>query len=111
MSDRRRGLFSYEALATRLADNPFSTQGVVDTKGPVVRLESLSREDLFVLLKRITTVHANGIPEKEMLNQDGILTFYEFLFQSIRGRVLFNSQRCSQYVGLLNVLEQNPSKH
>jgi hypothetical protein len=111
LSDRRRGLFSYEALATRLADNPFSTQGVVDTKGPVIRLEPLSREDLFVLLKRITTVHANGIPEKEIINQDGILKFMNFCSNRL-GADYFLTPRdaVQQYVGLLNVLEQNPDK-
>ncbi len=48
--DTRRGLYSYPALQSRLAENTFATQGLVDYSGPVVRLSSLSQEDLYVLL-------------------------------------------------------------
>lgn len=111
LSDRRRGLFSCEALATRLADNPFSTQGVIDTKGPVIRLEPLSREDLYVLLKRITHVHANGNSEEEIIDQDGILKFMNFCAKRL-GAEYFLTPRdaVQQFVGLLNVMEQNPDK-
>jgi len=50
LEDRRRGLFSYEALATRLADNVFAATGLKDYSGPVIRLQNLSPEDLFVLV-------------------------------------------------------------
>ncbi|MHB9071726.1 MAG: ATP-binding protein [Sedimentisphaerales bacterium] len=111
LSDRKRGLFSYEALATRLADNPFATTGTIDTKGPVVRLEPLSREDLFVLLGRIVTVHANEAPEKAIINQDGILKFMNFCEKRL-GAEYFLTPRDSvqQFIGLLNVMEQNPDK-
>ena len=111
LSDRRRGLFSYEALATRLADNPFSADGVIDTHGPVIRLESLSREDLFVLLGRITNVHANGEPSRHLLKEEGILRFLSFCEKRL-GSEYFLTPRdaVQQFVGLLNVMEQNPEK-
>jgi hypothetical protein len=111
LSDRKRGLFSYEALATRLADNPFSIQDMVDTKGPVIRLEPLSREDLVVLFERIINVHADGNLEKAIINQDGILKFMNFCEKRL-GSEYFLTPRdaVQQFVGLLNVMEQNPDK-
>ncbi|HBG25601.1 MAG: ATP-binding protein [Planctomycetes bacterium GWF2_41_51] len=111
LSDRKRGLFSYEALATRLADNPFSIEGTVDTKGPVIRLEPLSREDLFVLLGRIVNVHSNEFPEKTIINEDGILRFMNHCEKRL-GAEYFLTPRdaVQQFVGLLNVMEQNPDK-
>jgi hypothetical protein len=50
MDDRRRGLASYEALATRLANNTFAIDGLRDYSGPVIRLPNLTVEDLYVLL-------------------------------------------------------------
>ena len=67
LEDRRRGLFSYEALRSRLAENDLAKQqGFVDLSGPVLRLQPLAPEDLFVLLKNIVFVHASGDVSKTL---------------------------------------------
>lgn len=109
LTDRRRGLFSYEALATRLANNRFATDGVVDVSGPVLRLASLSAEDCYVLLHNIRRVHARGENEDRLLPDQGIVRYLE----SCRGRMgaaYFQTPRetVKDFVGLLNVLDQNP---
>ncbi len=55
LMDSRRGVYSYEALKSRLQENPFVGQGIVDVSGPVIRLQSLTAEDLLVLLEKIRT--------------------------------------------------------
>jgi hypothetical protein len=60
LMDPRRGLYSYEALQGRLAENSFAKEGLVDFDGPVLSLQNLSQEDLFVLLQKICRVHSNG---------------------------------------------------
>jgi hypothetical protein len=111
LTDRRRGLFSYEALATRLADNPFAAKGVVDTKGPVIRLLPLTKEDLFVLLERIGIVQAAGNKEKILVEHDGLVRFMAFCEKRL-GSEHFLTPRdtVKQFIGLLNVMEQNPGR-
>lgn len=75
LCDRRRGLFSYEALATRLADNPFA-KNAIDMNQPVIRLQSLTKEELYVLLERIAAVQA-GDGELRVRHED-ILAFLAF---------------------------------
>jgi len=58
--DTRRGMYSYEALQSRLAENAFATGGLIDLSGPIVRLQNLSPEDLLVLLFNIRAVFAGG---------------------------------------------------
>ena len=53
--DTRRGLYSYSALQSRLAENTFAAAGLVDYSGPVLRLANLSPEDMFVLLTSYDT--------------------------------------------------------
>lgn len=108
LSDRRRGLFSYEALATRLADNPFA-KNAVDMNQPVVRLRSLTKEELYVLLERIAAVQAGGEPDKLIIKHDEIVKFLAFCEQRL-GAEHFLTPRdtVKQFVGLMNVLEQNP---
>jgi len=111
LSDRRRGLFSYEALATRLADNPFATAGAADMKGPVIKLDPLTREDLFVLLERIARVHAGSDEAKPLVDHDGIMKCMTFCEKRLGAQhFLTPRDTVKQVVGLLNVMEQNPGR-
>ncbi len=77
LSDKRRGLFSYEALATRLADNRFASEGLVDLSGPVLRLAPLTPEDCFVLLHNICNVQALGDSAHYLLSDEGVEHYLE----------------------------------
>ena len=60
--DPRRGLYSYPALRSRLAENTFARDGLVDYTGPVLRLANLTPEDLYILLGKLRHVYAGGDP-------------------------------------------------
>ena len=109
LEDRRRGLFSYEALATRLADNVFAATGLKDYSGPVIRLQNLSPEDLFVLLHNIRHVLALGDPARYLIDEDGMKQFMNHCGSTL-GADFYLTPRESvkAFVGLLSVMEQNP---
>ena len=109
LEDRRRGLFSYEALATRLADNAFAKGGLKDFSGPVIRLQNLSLEDLYVLLHNIRNVFALGDPAKYAVDDEGLKAFLAHCRATL-GAEFFQTPRdaVKAFVGLLSVLEQNP---
>lgn len=109
LEDRRRGLFSYEALATRLADNSFAAGGLRDLSGPVIRLSNLSPEDLYVLLHNIRLVFAGGDPSRYLLGDDGLVAFLNHCARTL-GSDYFRTPRdaVKAFVGFLSVLEQNP---
>jgi P-loop Domain of unknown function (DUF2791) len=111
LEDRRRGLYSYEALATRLATNEFARDGVVDLAGPVIRLRSLTPEDLYVLLMRIRDVFAAGDASKYLLPDEGLAAFVDYSRRTL-GDDYFKTPRDTvvRFVGLLNLLEQEPSR-
>lgn len=61
--DSKRGLYSYPALQSRLAENTFAVRtGLTDYSGPVLRLTSLTQEDFYVLLQKLRHVFAYGDP-------------------------------------------------
>ncbi len=112
LEDKRRGLFSYEALRSRLAENPIARQqGLGDLSGPVVRLQPLTPEDLFVLLKNIAFVHANGDPAKIVVSDEGIIATLRAANDTL-GAEYFRTPRdvVRSFIGLLNLLDQNPGK-
>lgn len=112
LEDKRRGLFSYEALRSRLAENQIAReQGLVDLSGPVLRLQPLTPEDLFVLLKNIAFVQAGGDPLKVLVSDDGIVATLRAANERL-GADYFRTPRdvVRSFIGLFNVLDQNPGK-
>jgi hypothetical protein len=107
--DTRRGLYSYPALQSRLAENTFATQGLVDYTSPVVRLGSLSQEDFYVLLTKLRHVFASGDATKYLVPEEALTAFMEHCAKRI-GEAYFRTPRTTitSFVNLLSVLEQNP---
>lgn len=107
--DTRRGLYSYPALQSRLAQNTFTSGELVDFSGPVVRLSSLTPEDFYVLLQKVRHVYAGGDSEKYLLPDNGIFSFMEHCSNRI-GETYFRTPRTTitAFINLLAVLEQNP---
>jgi hypothetical protein len=106
--DTRRGLFSYPALQSRLAENTFAVKGLVDYSGPVLRLSNLSPEDFFILLGKIRHVFAYGNSSDYLLSDDGLKAFMEHCAKRI-GDAYFRTPRntITSFINLLSVLEQN----
>ena len=109
IEDQRRGLFSYEALRTRLAPNRYAAEGRRDLSSPVIRLDSLTPEDCFVLLQRIREVFALGNPERWLIPDEAIKQYIEGSLRRM-GAAAYQTPRdtVKDFVGLLNVLEQHP---
>lgn len=108
--DPRRGLYSYAALQSRLAENSFATMGMVDYRGPVLRLSSLTPEDFYLLLHKLRHVYASGDESKYLLPEEGILAFMQHCAGRL-GEAYFRTPRTTitAFINLLAVLEQNPA--
>jgi hypothetical protein len=108
--DPRRGLYSYPALQSRLAENTFAARaGLTDYSGPVLRLTSLTQEDFYVLLQRLRHVFAYGEPDKYLLPDEGITAYMAHAAKRL-GEAYFRTPRTTitAFLGLLAVLEQHP---
>jgi hypothetical protein len=108
--DTRRGLYSYTALQSRLAENAFATNGLVDYSGPVVRLASLTPEDFYVLLDKIRLVYAFGDISRALVPEEAIPVFMAHCASRL-GDAYFRTPRTTitAFINFLAVLEQNPS--
>jgi hypothetical protein len=107
--DTRRGLYSYPALASRLAENTFASDGLVDHSGPVLRLGNLSPEDLYVLLTKLRHVYAAGDPGAYLVGDDALTAYMEHCAARI-GDAYFRTPRATikGFLDLLALLDQNP---
>ena len=107
--DTRRGLYSYAALQSRLAENTFARAGMVDYSGPVMRLASLTPEDFYVLLHKLRHVYASGDAARYLMPDEAIPAFMEHCASRL-GEAYFRTPRTTitAFINLLAVLEQNP---
>ncbi|SIT50388.1 putative ATP [Paraburkholderia piptadeniae] len=108
--DTRRGLYSYAALQSRLAENAFATNGLVDYSGPVIRLAALTPEDFYVLLDKLRLVYAFGDASKALVPEEAIPAFMAHCATRL-GEAYFRTPRTTitAFINFLAVLEQNPS--
>jgi hypothetical protein len=106
--DTRKGLYSYQALQSRLAENRFAKDGLIDYSGPVLRLSNLTPEDLFVLLGKLRHVYAAGMSDRYLVPDEALHAFMQHCSQKV-GDAYFRTPRNSvtAFVNLLAVLEQN----
>ncbi|HWJ64598.1 MAG TPA: ATP-binding protein [Acidimicrobiales bacterium] len=107
--DTRRGLYSYAALQSRLAENTFASSGLVDYSGPVLRLPNLSPEDMYVLLDKLRNVYAGGVPDAYLVPDEALTAFMTHCSTRI-GDAYFRTPRTTikEFINLLAVLDQNP---
>jgi hypothetical protein len=112
LEDQRRGLFSYEALRSRLSGNRFATEEMQDLSGPVLVLPSLTNEEIFVLLQKIREIYDGISPIQLQVNDIAIHSFMEDTLRRI-GAKEFTTPRelIRDFVSLLNLLVQYPNKN
>ena len=108
LTDNRRGLYSYSALQSRLAENAFARDGRVDLTGPVVRLSALTPEDFLILLRKIRDLYKNDDPRRPSVPDEVLLAFMEHCFKRV-GEAYFRTPRTTitSFINLLAILEQN----
>ena len=113
MTDGNRGLYSYEALRSRLAENSFSKElGVVDYNSTVLRLANLTQEELYLLLEKLRHVYALGNPNDYLIPDEAILAYLSHCMNRI-GESYFRTPRntIKGFLDLLSILNQYPDKN
>jgi len=111
ITDERRGLFSYEALKSRLQTNPYETDEYRDLSQPVMQLAPLRPEELLVLLQKLRDIHAIHYDYAPTVLDEELEAFLRQMF-SRPGADRFLTVRdvVKALLYALNILEQNPER-
>lgn len=110
LEDRRRGLFSYEALRSRLCDSRFALEGFKNLIGPVIRLRRLSDEELFALIARVTALYAQNYGQQPRVTEAEMAEFLQIcLSRAGADSMITPREMLRDYMTVLNILMQNPS--
>ena len=109
LEDTRRGLFSYEALRSRLCDSRFALEGFKNLIGPVIRLRRLSDDELFALVSRITKLYAQYYGAEPRITEAQMVAFLRIcLARAGADSMITPREMLRDYMTVLNILMQNP---
>lgn len=110
IEDRRRGVYSYEALRSRLSEGRFAREGLRDMMAPVIRLEPLTAEELFVLVEKLAAIHAGYFGYDQRLTGDDLAEFLRIELGRVGASTLITPREIIRdFIELLDILYQNPS--
>ena len=110
LEDTRRGLFSYEALRSRLCDSRFALDGFKNLIGPVIRLRRLTDDELFALIQRITVLYSQYYNwECTVTNEDRLKFLNICLSRAGADSMITPREMLRDYMTVLNILMQNPN--
>ena len=109
IEDTRRGVYSYEALRSRLAGSRFSRDGIKDLNSPVIPLVPLTYEELLVLTEKLSDIHAQLYGYEQTITQEELVMFIKLEF----GRIGSDShitprEVIRDFISLLDIRQQYP---
>ncbi|MEE0450222.1 MAG: ATP-binding protein [Collinsella sp.] len=109
IEDRRRGVFSYEALRSRLAQGRFAREDLKDMLAPIIRLQPLTYEELLVLIEKLMQIHAGYFGWKPTLTENDLVDFLKIEFGRVGADThLTPREVIRDFIELLDILCQNP---
>ena len=108
MEDPRRGVYSYEALRSRLAEGHFSTEHK-DLLSPVIRLLPLTNEEMLILIEKLADIHAGLYEYKQIVTQQDMVDFIEIEFSRIGADTHITPREVIRdFIEVLDIIYQNP---
>lgn len=108
VEDERRGLFSYEALKSRLQTSSLAKDGLADFSGPIIRLETLNNEEIYLLLEHLHDVFCAHNKLDSILTQEQMIAFMQMVANRIGAEKLLTPREVTRdFISLMNLIYQN----
>ena len=109
LEDKRRGIYSYEALRSRLAEGKFSRPGARDLLSPVIRLEPLTPEEMLVLCEKLAEMHAGLYEYERSIGAEDLAGFIQIEYGRIGAdQNITPREVIRDFIELLDLMLQNP---
>ena len=111
IEDKYKGVFSYEALRSRLAEGHFATADVKDMSAPIIRLQMLTQEEMYILVEKLQNIHAQLYNYTPALTQEDLVYFLTVEYNRVGAETHITPREIIRdFIELINILHQNPQK-
>ncbi len=112
IEDKYKGLFSYEALRSRLVEGHFSTVDIKDLSAPIIRLQMLSQEEMYILVEKLLNIHSQLYNYAPTLSHEDIIYFLTVEYNRVGAETHITPREIIRdFIELVNILYQNPQKN
>lgn len=111
IEDKYKGIFSYEALRSRLAEGHFSSGDLKDLSAPIIRLQMLTQEEMYVLIEKLRDIHAQLYNYTPVLGHEELVYFLSVEYNRVGASTHITPREIIRdFIELINILHQNPQK-
>ncbi|MDR1158102.1 MAG: ATP-binding protein [Oscillospiraceae bacterium] len=111
ITDTRRGVFSYEALKSRLESSRFSDETTRDLLSPIIKLKTLTPEEMYFLMQKLELIHSQVYQYAPQMLPNELQFFIQTEYERIgAGQNITPREIIRDFIEVLNILLQNPNK-
>lgn len=111
VEDTRKGIFSYDALRSRLTDGKFASEDTVNLLSPIIRLKRLTPDEMFILTEKLRDIHSDLHEYKSELTQENLMDFIKIEYERVGANTNITPREVIRdFIELLDILYQNPNK-
>lgn len=109
--DKKRGVFSYEAMRSRLSTGVYQDPGLVNMMTPIIKVLPLTKEEMYVLLEKLSEIHADLYEYPKIVTEDELMTFVKLAYLRRETSYITPRTMIRDFIQILDVKRQNPDKH
>lgn len=111
VEDTRKGIFSYDALRSRLTEGKFASEDTVNLLSPIIRLKRLTPDEMFILTEKLRDIHSDLHDYKSELTQDDLMQFIKIEYERVGTNTNITPREVIRdFIEVLDILYQNPNK-
>ncbi len=111
IEDKYKGVFSYEALRSRLAEGHFAAGEIRDFSAPIIRLQMLNQEEMYILVEKLRDIHAGLYKYEPVLKHEDLVYFLTVEYNRVGAQSHITPREIIRdFIELVNILHQNPEK-
>ena len=111
VEDTRKGIFSYDALRSRLTDGKFASEDTVNLLSPIIRLKRLTPDEMYILIEKLRDIHSDLHGYKSELTEENLMDFIKIEYERVGANTNITPREVIRdFIELLDILYQNPNK-
>lgn len=108
--DKKKGIFSYEAMRSRLSTGSYQDTGIINMMTPIIKVFPLTKEEMYVLLEKLAEIHAQLYEYEKVITEDEMIDFVKLAYLKRETTFITPRTMIRDFIQILDVKRQNPDK-
>ena len=108
--DKKKGIFSYEAMRSRLSTGSYQDPSIVNMMTPIIKVLPLTKEEMYVLLEKLAEIHAQLYEYEKVITEDEMIDFVKLAYLKRETSFVTPRTMIRDFIQILDVKRQNPDK-